>query len=273
LLTKWLPALIVLPIWLVYGRKQFRGSNFQFFVHFIILIACISFVAIPWQIYIHHYFPLEAKWESQYNFRHLYEPIEGHGKSWYYYLNLIRELFGELIYLPLIWLIWKWYKNTYEPKVLMLLVWIFIPLLIFSLAATKMQGYVLFSAPAYFFVTALFVDYLHCNIQATTFSKWLYAPVFLLMALPIRYAIERTKPFSSQEQNFAWTHEMRKLRSLPNQNKTIVFNAERYVELMFYTDIIAYSHELTPNEYARLTRNGYTVYASMQDALSELDIN
>lgn len=273
LLTKWLPALIVLPIWLVYGWRNFQGSKWLLVGHFVMLLSCLSIVALPWQLYIHHYFPLEARWESEYNFRHLFDPIEGHGKSWYYYINLIRELFGELIYLPLIWLIWNWFKNVYNPKVLMLLVWIFVPLLVFSLAATKMQGYILFSAPAFFLVIALFVDYVHRNIETSTYSKWMYVPVFLLIALPIRYSIERTKPFSSREQNFTWMLEIRKLNALPNQEKTIIFNSERYVELMFYTNMIAYSYELTPDDYKRLTQNGYIVYASMQDALLELESN
>lgn len=271
LLSKWLPALIVLPIWLIAGWHKFEGSKRILLLHFLLLIAITASVALPWQIYIHAQFPEEAIWESQYNFRHLIHDIENHAKPWYYYLNLIRELFGELIYLPLFWIPYQFFKKTRDYKYLILLTWIIVPLAIFSLAKTKMQGYILFSAPAYFIATALFIDYLLQNKEHFKLKKWVIPFVLVLFALPIRYSIERIKPFQDRSADFSWTEEIKQLgRDLPNQNSTVIFNAEQYIEVMFYTDCIAYPFAVDSEQKIRLIQNGFIVYEDMETAVQNL---
>lgn len=268
LLTKWLPALIVLPIWLIAGWNKFEGSKKSLMLQFLLLITVIVGVALPWQIYIQAQFPDEAIWESQYNFRHLIDDIENHAKPWYYYLNLIRELFGELIYLPLLWMLYGFFKKTRDYKHLILLTWIIVPLVIFSLAKTKMQGYILFSAPAYFLVAALFIEYLLQNQEKFKWKKWTPVLVVLLFALPLRYSVERIKPFRDRSADFTWMEEISQLKkSHSNLDKTLIFNTERYIEVMFYTDCIAYPFGVNPQQKEALIQKGYLVLDDFETAI------
>ena len=271
LLTKWLPALIVLPIWLIAGWNKFEGSKKNLMLHFLLLITVIVGVVLPWQIYIHAQFPNEAIWESQYNFRHLIDDIENHAKPWYYYLNLIRELLGELIYLPLLWMLYGFFKRTRDYKHLILLTWIIVPLVIFSLAKTKMQGYILFSVPAYFLVAALFIEYLLQNQEKFKWKKWTPVLVVLLFALPLRYSVERIKPFRDRSADFTWMEDISQLKkSHANLNKTLIFNTERYIEVMFYTYCIAYPFGVDSEQKNHLIEEGYLVYDDLESVVQNL---
>lgn len=105
ILSKWLPALIVLPIWLVlvYGSKEIPLKRIV--REFLVLVLVTIIVALPWQVYIHLVFPNEALWESTFNSCHLFSEIEGHGKPLLYHFDKIRIVYGELIYLPLVWIL------------------------------------------------------------------------------------------------------------------------------------------------------------------------
>ena len=101
ILCKWLPALIVIPFWLIltYSKQNWK----QAISSLIISLFVIGAVFIPWQVYIHFTFPMEATNEQSMNWRHFSEVLENRGGPFYYFLNKIRINYGELIYLPLIW--------------------------------------------------------------------------------------------------------------------------------------------------------------------------
>jgi hypothetical protein len=62
-----------------------------------------------------------------------------------------------------------------------------------------MQGYILFTSPALFMITAWFWVSLK-NAKSTGFKKHLkYFILGLIIILPLRYSIERIKPFNSDE--------------------------------------------------------------------------
>lgn len=116
ILSKWLPALIVIPIWLliVIDSEKFKTKEIIF--HFIILITTCCLVFLPWQVYIFNAFPLEAKWEASFNFKHITEVLDERTGPIYYFIDKIRINYGELIYLPLIWFLWKYIKNIKDKK-------------------------------------------------------------------------------------------------------------------------------------------------------------
>ena len=130
-----------------------------------------------------------------------------------------------------------------------------------------MQAYTLFTAPALFIVTALFWNYLY--VYRSRFKpRWLVIIVlFLLIALPIRYSIERIKPFAISERNPKWAKEIRELKNhITNEEQTIIFNSEYPIETMFYTVCIAYSKIPDSLTLATLKEQGYTLFIR-----SELD--
>ncbi|MCH8555000.1 MAG: glycosyltransferase family 39 protein [Schleiferiaceae bacterium] len=266
ILSKWLPALIVLPIWffLVWDTEKYSWKATV--RHGLVVVFTGILVFLPWQIYIFSTFPLEAQWESQYNFKHLYEAVENHAGPFYYHLDRIRINYGELIYLPLVWFFWQAIKTPKNKKQWALLVWIAVPLLFFSLAKTKMQGYLLFVAPAFFIITAAFFSFLQ-QYKAHHKPKWLFNGVLvLLIVLPIRYSLERVKPFDQKNRYPSWAKAFRELND-KNIKHGVLLNCDKPIEAMFYSNVIAYPHLPGKEEIVHLLQANYTIIIDDDGAL------
>ncbi len=258
ILTKWLPALIVLPLWLIVVWNMSPQPKKWVILNFVLFSGIAAIVFLPWQIYIHSAFPLEAAHEAGFNFRHLTETIEEHSGGIFYFLHKIRINYGELIYLPMIWFLYTIFRRKdWHPVRLATAVWMLGPLLVFSLAETKMQGYLLISAPAFFIVTAYFFFFLLDLYQQKNKYRWLIAVVlFALVALPVRYSIERIKPFSDRDRSPQWVSD---LKAFP-RGEGLLFNYPHPVEAMFYTDLTVYSSIPADSTVQRLLRGGYDVF-------------
>jgi 4-amino-4-deoxy-L-arabinose transferase len=261
ILSKWLPALIVLPIWLLLVLDSKKFSYKELALGGAVLCGTLALVFLPWQWYIFTAFPAEARWESDFNFKHLTEALEGHSGPFYYHFRKAVRLYGELIYLPLAWLAWKTARRWNNYRRLMIFIWFLVPFAFFSLAATKMQAYTLFAAPAIFIIVGLFWHYLYLYRNRFRY-RWAVSTVLvLLLALPIRYSIERVKPFVVRERNPAWAQELRALdAALAEGGKNVIFKAERPIETMFYADCLAYPELPDSLTLQRIAAAGYTIY-------------
>ena len=80
----------------------------------------------------------------------------------------------------------------------------------------------------------------------------------LLLALPVRYSIERLKPFKNTERNPQWTRQLRELGSEGYKN-VVMFNYPNYIEAMFYTGFTVYDRFPDQNVISELITRGYTV--------------
>jgi hypothetical protein len=82
--------------------------------------------------------------------------------------------------------------------------------------------------------------------------------LFLLIALPIRYTIERVKPFDNRERNPQWVIDLKNLGKNDIQ-KGVMFNYPEQIEAMFYTNLTVY--DTLPNYQVinDLIKNNYTV--------------
>jgi 4-amino-4-deoxy-L-arabinose transferase-like glycosyltransferase len=258
ILCKWFPALIIIPIWLLIMIEGKGLSLKQLIADFFIFILSAIAVFAPWEIYIYSNFPLEATWENSYNTRHLFEPIEEHSGSVFYFINKIRINYNELIYLPLIWLLVLIYQNVNNIKFWILFIWIFIPLIIFSLAQTKMQGYIVFTAPALFIITGAFIEFLFTKNSKIKYSKYLSIIPYAIIILAIRYSLERIKPFSNKDRS---PIEIGELKKLNNQYKNaILFNYQDPITAMFYTNMIAYPFIPTDSIINNLKQKGFNIF-------------
>lgn len=244
-LTKWLPGLIIFPIGFLFcWQSRIPFAKIVFWGIFIFLVSAAVF--LPWQFYIMSAFPKEAQYEYFYNNIHLTKGVEGHAHPFYYHFNKMRMIYGELIYLPMIWLLWQLAKQV-KPlnfKFLVLIVWIFIPYLFFSFAATKMQAYTLFTAPAIFIVTALFYYYVQEQKVKFKYSYLATLVGILLWVLPIRYSIERIKPFAkANKEKKAFVQSVQSLDiGHLDKSKTVIFNATYPIQMMFFTGVSAYAY-------------------------------
>ena len=258
ILTKWLPALIVVPIWLLILWDTHDFSLKKIILQTSILLGTILLVSLPWQLYIFNTFPAEASWETSFNTKHFFETLEGQSNSPFFFVEKIRLNYGELIYLPLLWFLWKTIKNISHKKRIAISIWFWIPFAFFTLAQTKMQGYLLFTAPALFIMTAEFYYFLQKHTKGHQLN-WLFKGVLiLLIALPIRYSLERIKPFDTQDRHPNWVIDLKKLNH-ENIKNGILFNYKRPIEAMFYTNLTAYPELPDKVIITDLMAQGYTI--------------
>ena len=257
ILSKWLPALIVLPIWLLYSIK--RHDLNRILKNILVFTSIVLIVVTPWQIYIMHNFPLEAAWEYGYNSKHIFEDLSPFKKPFYYHFDRMRILFGELTYIPLIWFVYYTYLQSKKQNynALLILVWILIPYLFFSLVVTKMQGYILFCSSAIFIMISIFFDHLGSNLSKLKEIKLLI--LVLLIALPVRYSLERIKPFTIRDRNPAWIDQMKDVVSR-DSSKAVLFNCKYPIATMFYTDVIAYETIPDLEKLKLLNIDGFKIY-------------
>lgn len=257
-LTKWLPGLLVIAVLLLLllHKESWKRAT----LHCLVVFAIAFIVFIPWQIYIYTAFPQEAAWESYFNYRHLFEPLDGHDGTVFYQLAMMPRVFGELIYIPLLLFFYTLYKKQLSADKLVLVLWFALPYLFFSFVATKMPGYVMISAPPIFIMLSWAFWAIN---EKKKKPKYRIATMFLLallLVLPIRYSIERVKPFESKERHPAWTKELQKLENKVGASKAAVFNIEHYIEAMFYAKVSAYPFIPDQKQIDKAVGRGFKVF-------------
>lgn len=257
-LTKWLPGLLVIALlfFLLIPKEPLKKAALHSF--FVFAVAFIVF--IPWQIYIYSAFPKEAAWESYFNYRHLFEPLEGHDGTVLYHLAMMPRIFGELIYIPLLLFFYSLYKRNLSADKFVLVLWLALPYIFFSFVATKMPGYVMMSAPPMFIILSWAFWIIS---EERKKPKYRTAKIFLLallLVLPIRYSIERVKPFENKDRNPGWTKELRKLESTVGSSKAAIFNVEHYIEAMFYAKVSAYPFIPDQKQIDQAVGRGFKVF-------------
>jgi 4-amino-4-deoxy-L-arabinose transferase-like glycosyltransferase len=257
-LSKWLPAYIVLPVWVLLVIDSGKFSRKEIVQQFLLLTLTSLLVFLPWQIWIYSRFPVEAAWEAGFNLKHLTTALEGRTGPFYYFFDKIRINYGELIYLPLFWFLWKSFRHPADRNRLAISLWFLIPFLFFSASKTKMQGYILFASPALFLMTAEFFGMLRDRIVPPGL-KWLRNLVLiLLIALPARYMIERVKPFEQTSRSPEWVSDLKNLRTNAGDS-VVLFNYSRPIEAMFYTGFTVYPGIPDSRILTDLSLKGYRV--------------
>ncbi len=263
LLTKWLPALIALPVWLILSMPRFKGERIRMLGCLACLLFAATAIALPWQLYTISHFPLEAKWEHSYNQRHFCSALEGHDGGFFYHFDHLRMKYGELVYLSILWVTWNGIKHgRVADRALLLWLWgTFLP---FSFAATKMEAYTIIAAPSIFIITALAFVHLGTRLADVGKYRWMLTLIWIsLLALPARYTLERVKPFAIMNRNPEWNKEITAVRkSEANNYRTVFVGCSHPIELMFATDCMAYREKIDSVTRVRLIYNGYTVQNS-----------
>lgn len=251
ILTKWLPALIVLPIWVLLCLQYRQDTKFIF--KSLIIISCVSFfVLFPWQWYILNTFPIEANYEYEYNRRHIYEALGTEISHFTYNIKQLRIKFGEFLYFPMLVLCvftFKKWNARFNFKLVMMWVWIFIPLIFFTFVKTKMPGYILFTLPALYLLSGYVWTFFNHKYYKNVYFK--FFSFIVLFILPLRYTFERVKPF---DYRFSRTYDEK------YGPKEIVFNDPYYIETMFFTDCYAsYPYAPEQNVLDSLSNVGFKV--------------
>lgn len=255
IMCKWTPAFIVLP---VYASMFFYSREFSYWKlvkNLFILLFFSLIISLPWHIYILDKYSLEGKEMLKSFFNPMGTIIQNHSGPPWFYIERIWLTFGEIVYIPILWFLWKSYKLV---ELRSLSVWLLLPLLIFSIAETKRLTYILIVAPAVFMMIAYYFCHLY-EIRNSYKYKWLlWTILVLLILLPLRYMVERTKPFSSVNRNPLWAADLRTLNEKNIQNG-VLFNYNKPIEAMFYTNLNAYSSTPEIDKLLELKNKGYKI--------------
>ncbi len=256
-LCKWQPSMLILPIWMV------AQSDIRAIFRNIIPFSITAFlVAAPWQFYLFQSFPTETNWIYGAMITPISQAIQGHDGAWWFYIEQARITFGEIIYVPILWLAVVFLQKIKNQPIRILTVWLFFPFIMYSMMATKRQSYLLDFAPAFFILTALFVQLLYDYKEKKSISPFILQIVIVsLFALPIRYTFERVKPFEMKTDEIEKTRALRGWQNqLTNTDKTVIFNTLFPIEVMFYNNIVAaYIFIPTTEQINELTAKGYKI--------------
>ena len=102
-MCKWIVAVFILMIFIGSEVCIERKWQVVFKRSCYILGACMM-VCLPWQVYSLWQFPVEAKWMYSVILTPITQPYESQSGGVLYYIDLIRIVFGEVIYIPVIWI-------------------------------------------------------------------------------------------------------------------------------------------------------------------------
>lgn len=187
ILTKWLVGLVVFSGWgitiIIFERKNL-AEWLNLFKAFFISI----FIALPWQIYCAIYFPKEYFYELSNNSKHFTSVVENHGGPFLFYWENMKSAFGKgdvIRWIILAGLILFLYKSFQKNKNFIFAVTCFlVTYLFFSLAQTKLQGYVTIVSIFGFMMLLIPFQYLFKSIQTKfPFKRKLKIPTVLVMLL------------------------------------------------------------------------------------------
>lgn len=182
-LSKWATALLVGPLVLVMLLQSPQARLPKAWMQGVFGFVLVLLLPGLWSWWTQTQYPLEAAWESEYNRLHLWEALEGHKHGPFWHVRWLFLMFGPAgmagLVLGLIWPFRLWRKlGKHEVqagsgavqaqvgegadqermdrspfhqgrfRLLVPALYVFLPLLIFSLAATKMSHYLYVAAPA-----------------------------------------------------------------------------------------------------------------------------
>ncbi len=254
-LTKSLPSLVLIPVWYLMFSKTLLPTR-RVITAFVTLLAMALILVLPWDIYTKTHFPLEAANESEYNWRHLFEPIEGHGKPWSYFLASLIKNFGWIWILafPIAhFLIWRKGIKNY----LWLISWIWIPLLVFSISTTKMEGYIFISIPGFCILFGIILDWILSNKNKRL--GLILGSIFIVLSLlrPSLALSKLTNKKNSRDRSIAWPKEYSELKG---ESEFVVFNEKNYLEAMFFFGGTFYKFLPNRDQLDKARSTGIPVY-------------
>jgi hypothetical protein len=99
--------------------------------------------------------------------------------------------------------------------------------------------------------------------------KWFFNLLLIfIIALPVRYMIERVKPFDQTERRPQWVVDLKNLDER-HINNGVLFNYENPVEAMFYTDLAVYQILPEKEKIVNLMEKGYSVIINDNGRITE----
>ncbi|HHB78736.1 MAG TPA: hypothetical protein ENK85_05850 [Saprospiraceae bacterium] len=271
-LNKWLTGILVYGAWGLYillnskKRKQ-TSSYFELALSAFISVALF----LPWQIYTRIKFPLESKWEIEYNRKHIFEAVEGHGGDIFFHLDFVQSNFGNaLIIFMLIGLLRSFISKKYDR---IFSVSIFSAVLFFfgffsMIVATKMSSFTLpvwsilaiYSALGLTFSWNLIINQLKLKPNIWTKSIFILVVSILVFFIFKPKSILDYRSADNEDRNkmIANTQIYKHLAPKYYKNRVVLnLRAFNDIDLMFYKNANAFNFWPGENVIDSLQSLGY----------------
>lgn len=272
ILNKWLTGLLVYSGWglvILFDPKQRKVIGKYIEILYSLIITLI--VVFPWQLYILHKFPIESKYEFEYNTKHLFEAVEGHGGNFFFHFNETLNIYGLhfLIIFTSIILLYK-VLNKIEYKIAFY-TYIILIYLFFSIVATKMYSFTYcISALIYIALGGMIFLILDINAISKKYQiKTIYINIFKTITLSVicyfGLKIDKIQDNHNYNQifksnliplNIIHTPLYKKLNKIIPNNTYVIFNVPESEDIciMFYSGITAYDFPITLEIYKNLKK-------------------
>ncbi len=233
-LTKEWPALVI-PAFFGFCLLGRRVSAATALAAPAVALGVGILVALPWTLYTAHAFPAAFADASARGGVRLFHPVEGHGGSWTFHLARLPLDYGPLVWLVLGAFVAK--AVTRRRDWLPLVAWLVLTYAAFTLAATKMNGYVLIALPVVFCAYGWFVarGLARGRLMAA-------AAVVVCMTFLGHAVITAQQPWLAGWRAEPWAEEVRFFAREADglgEGPWVVFNSPPPIETMFQTPVTA----------------------------------
>jgi 4-amino-4-deoxy-L-arabinose transferase-like glycosyltransferase len=256
-LSKWLPALIIIPCFAILNYKKDRAL--QTAADIAVILAFAMAIVAPWQVFCSIKYPAEYSAEMAHITRHFSEGLDKQTGGFLYHFGKAIIVVNELVWPAFIWACYLAVKRK-DKSLLALIVWAIVPYLFFSFAATKMQAYLVFVAPALFIIIAYCWFELFTLLKNKKVNRYIgIAALSLVFIFALRYCVERIKPFQQVPRQKDWANEFKRIHNAGEDKNTVYFNVSHCIEGMFYTDAIMYGYIPAEVELKRIEKLGYKI--------------
>jgi 4-amino-4-deoxy-L-arabinose transferase-like glycosyltransferase len=173
-----LAAAIPLVYWLIVGQRPLSAVTYG-----VVATVLAGMIILPWHFwqYALHGPPFLREYVGINLTGRLFQALEGHSGGTLVYLDILRQglsVWGYLWPLAYIWAVWKALARS-DRRTWLLLTWITLPLLLFSMAHTKLGWYISMIYPA----IALLLGLALVELLAGRLTLGLTAAVMVLCCL------------------------------------------------------------------------------------------
>ncbi|MCM3878257.1 MAG: glycosyltransferase family 39 protein [Thermoanaerobaculia bacterium] len=276
ILNKWLVGLTVFLGWSVHILSTMRQKNLRRETgHFLLALLVCGAVFVPWQVYIASTWPIEAKYEYDYNNRHLTEAIEGHGGSIWYYAENVPALFGKYVWVLIpvgvgLALASRTIDRSLLRPLLAIVAFVF---LFFSLSVkTKINTYVFFVAPLCMIFMATGLSELHRRTGSRVLFVLASCAGVVLSFDPGRTLAYFSASNVERNRRIETTRILKDLKSSLPADVRVVLNTNdlENLDLMFYNNDLTAYRRLSKSEFESLAKQGTAVAAFKSDGRHDL---
>ncbi|WP_170226988.1 ArnT family glycosyltransferase [Luteibaculum oceani] len=281
-LNKWLTGLLVYLGWgltILFNREKRVQPKYYLELAISVVICLITF--LPWQLYIWSEFPKVARFEFEYNSRHLFENIEGHGGDVWYHFNAAKKIYGihPLILFPLIMGFWffKEVPRTFKIATISYFVSIY---LLFTVAKTKMIAFTFSISTITYIFLAFWIFHLFRRLKSRLklfdsgkyllAGKWLFVMLILSLAhfnLKAPQIIENHTSEKAEGGTFQNLREynaryFQRISEINKKETYVLFNTSKYDEIpaMFFGNFAsAYNFKPSKELVQKVKSAGFNV--------------